>query len=112
MNKDKDFEKQAILTLQEITDQAIDIGASKVEIEFSKEGGLEVIFISGNVGIGEIHVDESLESAVMELIFDRSGMENAACGVLLCESHGYNHKIQVEEYTSFGETAFRLTLPK
>lgn len=112
MNKEKDLKKQAISAIQEIIDQAIDIGASKVEIEFSNESGLEVIFISGNIGIGEILVDKALESTVLELIYKRSGMEDATYGVLLWESHGHKYKIQVEEYNSFGETAFRLTFPK
>lgn len=112
MDKEKDFEKQATSAIQEIIDHAIDIGADKVEIEFSKEGGLEVIFISGSIGIDGIIVDTSIESTVMELIYERSGMEDAIYGVLLCESHGHTYKIQVEEYNSFGETAFRLTFPK
>jgi hypothetical protein len=99
----------AIQKMQEIIDQALDADANAVTIEFAKEGGLEVLFVFGNTSVGGILVDRALEEAVMTLIHERSGLEEAPCGILHWVSHGQKLKIQVEEYDSFGETAYQLT---
>ncbi len=108
----RDPESLAIAKMQEIVDQAVDSGADSVTIEFAKEGGLEVLFTFGNTGVGDILVDRTLEAEVMTLIHDRAGLEDEASGVLHWESGGQRLKIMVEEYDSFGETAYTLTFPK
>ncbi|MHC4401746.1 MAG: hypothetical protein ACYTG0_18905 [Planctomycetota bacterium] len=97
--------------LQEIIDRALDSGADSVTVEYAKEGGLEVCFMFGNTGIGDILVDRHLEGEVMSLICERAGLEERTSGVLRCASHGRDLDIEVEEYDSFGETAFTLRLP-
>ncbi len=98
--------------MQEIVDEAVGSGADAVTVEYAKEGGLEVIFMFGNRGVGGILVDRSLQGEVMGLIHDRAGMEEEVTGVLHWESHGRELEIEVEEYDSFGETAYTLTFPK
>jgi hypothetical protein len=48
----------------------------------------------------------------MTLIYEQAGLEEKSCGVLQWECHGQNLEINVEEYDSFGETAYKLTFPK
>lgn len=48
----------------------------------------------------------------MTLIHERAGLEEDLCGVMHWGSYGQNLEIKVEEYNSFGETAYTLTLPK
>ena len=111
-NVRKHIEKLALSKLQEIIDEATGTNTDSVEIEYAKEGGLEVIFMSGNIGFGGILVNRELESAVMTLIHEKSGMKNTASGMLQWGSHGKNLEILVEEYENFGETAFRLIFQK
>jgi hypothetical protein len=108
----KDSQAPAIAKMQEILGRAIDAGADAVTIEFAKEGGLEVLFVFGNTGVGDILVEQSLESEVMTLIYEQAGLEEKSRGVLHRECHGQNLEINVEEYDSFGETAYKLTFPK
>ncbi|CAB1084370.1 hypothetical protein D1AOALGA4SA_11895 [Olavius algarvensis Delta 1 endosymbiont] len=108
----KNSQAPAIAKMQEILDRAIDAGADSVTIEFAKEGGLEVLFVFGNTGVGDILVEQSLEAEVMTLICDQAGLEEKSCGVLHWECHGQNLDILVEEYENFGENAYKLTFPK
>jgi hypothetical protein len=108
----KDSQSPASAKMQEILDRAIDAGADAVTIEFAKEGGLEILFVFGNTGVGDILVQQSLEAEVMTLIYEQAGLEEKSCGVLHWECHGQNLEINVEEYESFGETAYKLTFPK
>ena len=81
-------------------------------LEFAKEGGLEVFFMVGYTGVGGILVDQTLEAEFMGLIHERAGLEEKPTGVMQWESHGQILEIQVEEYESFGETAYTLTFLK
>ncbi len=108
----RDSKPLAITKMQEIVDQAVDINADAVTIEFAKEGGLEVHFVVGYTGVGGILVDRTLEEAVMGLIHERAGLDEKPTGVTHWESHGQNFDIRVEEYENFGEIAYTLTFPK
>ena len=108
----RDVKPLAIAKMQEIMDQAVDIGANTVTIEFAKECGLEVFFMVGHTGGGGILVDRTLEAEVMGLIHERAGLEEKPAGMMHWESHGQNLEIRVEEYDSFGEKAYTLTFPK
>jgi len=78
----KDSQALANAKMQEILDRAINAGADAVTIEFAKEGGLEVLFVFGNTGVGDTLVERSLEAEVMTLIYEQSGLEEKSCGVL------------------------------
>lgn len=108
----RDSQALASAKMQEILDRATNAGADALTIEFAKEGGLEVLFVFGNTGVGDILVERSLETEVMTLIYEQAGLEEKSCGVLKWECHGQNLEINAEEYNSFGETAYKLTFPK
>ncbi len=105
-------EAVAVAAMQEIVDQAVDSGAEAVTIELAKEGGLEVVFMFGNTGVGGVLVDRSLEGEVMTLIHERAGLEREPTGVLVWESRGRKLKIGVKEYDNFGETAYTLSFKR
>ena len=111
-NTPKKPEALAAEKLGDIVDRAVEAGADAITVEFWKEGGLEVMFKFGNVGVGGVFVDRQLQSHVMTLIHERAGLETKPTGQLLWRSHGRDLKIRVEEYEDFGETAYRLKLPK
>ena len=108
----KDSQALANAKMQEILDRAIDAGADAVTIEFAKQGGLEVFFVIGDTGVGDILVERSLEAEVMKLIYEQAGLDEKLYGVLHWECYGQNLEINVEQYDSFGETAYTLTFPK
>jgi len=112
MKLPRDSKTLAIKKMQEIVDRAVDISADAVTIEFAREGGLEVLFVVGDTGFGGILVDRTLEAAVMTLIHQRAGLEKRPYGTMHWESQGQDFKIRVEEYDSFGETAYTLTFSK
>ena len=66
----KESQALASAKMQEILDRAIDAGADAVTIEFAKQGGLEILFVFGNTGVGYILVEPSLEAEVMTLIYE------------------------------------------
>lgn len=108
----RDSQTLAIKKMQEIVEQAVSISAETVTIEFAKEGGLEVLFGVGNMSVGGILVERRLEAAVMTLIHERAGLEKKPSGMMRWEFQGQDLKIRVDEYDSFGETAYKLKFPK
>jgi hypothetical protein len=105
-------EELAIAKLQEIIEKAVDSEADSITIEYAKEGGLEVCFIFGVTGVGSVLVDRTLEGEVMNLIHEGVGLEEKPSGLLHWTAYGKHLDIRVEEYDSFGETAYTLRLPK
>jgi hypothetical protein len=89
--------------------EALSAGADEIVLEYVAEG-LEVMFMLGDTGAGRVLKDAKLAGALMELIGERAGLETNAKGTMTCEIHGQPVQIAVEEYDSFGECAFRLTL--
>jgi len=60
---------------QQVVDQAVDAMADTATIEFAKAGSLEVLFVVGNMNVGGILADRTLEAVVMTLIHERAGLE-------------------------------------
>jgi len=99
------------LTLQALIEAAILKGADTVDLEYVREG-LEVTYMSGNIGLGEIvHDRESIETIIGELV-TRAKLENKSRGVFKQIHAGREYEVRAEQYESFGESAFRLVLKK
>jgi hypothetical protein len=107
-NNDKN---EALGKLQQILEEAIDIGADSIELEYA-DGGLEVCYMLEGMGVGTILADRRLVSEIIELIIDKAKLENKSRGVMGWTHLGKQYKITVEEYENFGESAFRLILRK
>ena len=103
-----ELKAEAIRKLGDIIAEAVEVNADEVTIEFDKEGGLEVCFLCGSTGIGGVLVPAKLEEEVIGLIVDRAGMRDRPTGVLEWPLGDTKKSIFVEEYDTFGETAFRL----
>ena len=103
-----ELKAEAIRKLGDIITQALEVNADEVTIEFAKEGGLEVCFMSGDTGVGAVLVPRELEGEVMGLIVDGAGMTDKTTGVLEWPLGDTKKSIFVEQYETFGETAFRL----
>jgi len=107
-----DSKAEAIRKLGHIIAEAVELNVDEVTIEFAEDGGLEVCFIAGNTGVSAVLVPRELEGEVMGLIADRAGMADRPTGVLEWSFGDAKKTLFVEEYDSFGETAFRLLLKR
>lgn len=103
--------KGAILALQSIIETAITEGAEAIELEYVS-AGLEVTYVSGNLGIGEVIADRASVKRIMGELIAQAQLEHKSRGMLKWAYGGRSYHIRVEEYESFGESAFRLILKK
>lgn len=108
-NRRKDIEAKAEKQLEAYLEKAVDVGATGIIFEYVPEG-LEVCFMFGNSGVGTILRNRELGSSVMVLIGRRSRIGFKPRSTLSWMLRGEKRRIVVEQYDSFGETAFRLEL--
>ena len=111
MCANSDKKNEARQKLQQIIEEAIDIGADSIELEYV-DSGLEVCYMLGSSGVGTILADRMLESEIVELIISKAKLEDKSRGVMDWTYLGKRYHILVEEYESFGESAFKLILRK
>lgn len=98
-------------TLQSILETAIQEGAEAIELEYVA-AGLEVTYVSGNLGVGEVIADHASVKSIVAELMGQAQLGHKSWGVLKWVYGGRAYDIRVEEYESFGETAFRLRLKK
>lgn len=104
-------DQKALQKLQQMLEEAVSAGADSVELEH-KHGGLEVTYMFGSMGIGHDLDDRALKSSILRLIVDRAKLQRKSRGVMNWTLFGKQYNIAVEEYDSFGESAFRLVIGK
>jgi hypothetical protein len=111
MRADDDRKEKALIKLQQMLEEAVSEGADSIELEFVAEG-LEVMFVFGSTAVGDVIDDRALAGGIIGLIVDRAKLARKSHGVMNWTLFGGQYKITVEEYDSFGESAFRLRLGK
>ena len=111
MRTPDDQTDEALQKLQQMLEEAADAGADSIELEYVAEG-LEVMYVVGSTGSGDVIDDRVLASGIIGLIVDRAKLARRSRGVMNWTLLGKQYNITVEEYDSFGESAFRLTLGK
>ena len=106
-----DNKKAAEITLWSLFETAVQYGADAIELEYAPEG-LEATFMRGDVGIGNvIKDDEAIERIIGELVA-QARLEHKSRGIFKWIHKQKEYEVRVEEYESFGESAFRLVLKK
>jgi hypothetical protein len=95
--------------LQQMLEEAIEVGATSIELEREPEG-LEVSYMVGDTGFGRLISDRRAESALFRLIFKLADLEERERGTMEVELQGKPRTIHVQQYESFGETCLRLFL--
>ena len=99
------------LTLQALIERAVRQGADAIELEFVPEG-LEVIYMCGRTGIGEVIEDREAVQALIREVVTQAKLERRSRGVIKWVHEGRTYDIRAEQYDQFGEIAFRLSLRK
>jgi hypothetical protein len=102
---------EALQKLQQMLEEAVGAGADSTELKYVAEG-LEVMYVFGSTAIGDVTDDRVLASGIIGLIVDQAKLARRSRGVMNWTLLGKQYNITVEEYDSFGESAFRLTLGK
>jgi hypothetical protein len=111
MNNNSDMKNDAYKKLEQIIEKAIKSEVDSITLEYVDEG-LEVCFICGNTGIGDVIADPAMVHRIIRLIVDMAKLDNKSKGIMVWTCLGEQYKIAVEVYGNFGESAFKLIMNK
>lgn len=99
----------AFQELVRVLEAAVQAGVTAIGLEYECRE-LMVYFQAGNVGVGVARIAKDLQQAVIEELVKRAGLARKARGKMLVTLLGKDCEVVVEEYDSFGESAFNLTI--
>ena len=92
-----------------VLEEAVQAGVTSIGLEW-KGRELMVFHQAGNVGFGATRIAENLQKAVLDEIFNRAGLDRKTKGKIPVTLLGKEFEVVVEQFDSFGESAFNLTL--
>lgn len=90
---------------------ALQAGVDSVGLEY-KGADLLVFYQHGQMGLGAGSIPSNLREAVLREIVQRARLERRSKGKMQATLLGNEYDVLVEEYDSFGQSAFSLTLSK
>ena len=99
----------AFRELVRILEEAVQAGVTSLGLEYQ---GRELIVFhqAGIVGLGAARISEDLQQSVIEELVKRAGLSRKSKGKMQVSLLGKEYEAVVEEYDSFGESAFTITL--
>jgi hypothetical protein len=100
---------QAFLELVRVLEGAVQAGVTSIVLEY-KGRELMVFYQAEMVGLGAAPIPQELQEAVIEEIVNRAGLSRKSKGKMQVSLLGKDYEAVVEEYDSFGESAFTITL--
>jgi hypothetical protein len=103
-NSDKAFQE-----LVRVLEEAARAGAHSVGLEY-KGRDLMVFHNFGNAALGAARIPQELQQDVVAELVKRAGLSRKSRGKMRVSLLGKDYEAVVEEYDSFGESAFNLTL--
>ncbi len=109
MPDNTDNSARAFQELVRVLEEAVRAGVVSVGLEY-KGRDLIVFHNVGSVGLGASHIPQELQEAVIEEMVKRAGLSRKSRGKMQVCLHGKDYEAVVEEYDSFGESAFTITL--
>jgi len=110
--RDSSENAKGLQELTRILETAVTEGADSVELEFASGGGLEVTYWFGDTGFGSLLVDRTSYEALLGCIVAKAKLQRRVRGKMAVTVHGKELAIEVVEYDSFGESAFRSKIKK
>jgi hypothetical protein len=102
-------ENRAFHELVRVLEQAVQVGVTCLGLE-RKGRELMVFHQSRHVGLGATRIPQDLQQAVIEELAKRADLAHRSKGKLPVTLHGREFEVVVEEFDSFGESAFNLSL--
>jgi hypothetical protein len=109
MPDNTDNSARALEELVRVLGEALLAGAPSVSLEY-KGRDLILFHNVGGVGLGGSHIAQELQQEVIEDIVKRAGLSRKSRGKMQVSLLGNDYEAVVEEYDSFGESAFTITL--
>jgi hypothetical protein len=109
MSENTENSGQAFLELVRVLEGAVQAGVTSIGLEY-QERELMVFYQAGMVGLGAARIPQELQEAVIEEIVKRAGLSRTSKGKMPVSLLGRDYESVVEEYDSFGESAFTITL--
>jgi hypothetical protein len=99
----------AFRELVRVLEEAVRAGVSSIGLEYEGRE-LMVFYQAGSVGVGAGLIPEESQQAVIEELVKRAGLARKPKGKMQVTLLGRDFEVVVEEYDSFGESAYTLTL--
>jgi hypothetical protein len=109
MPDNTDTSDQAFQELVHVLEEAVRAGVNSVGLEY-KSRDLMVFHNVGSVGLGAARIPQELQQAVIEELVKRAGLSRKSRGKMQVRLLDKDYEAVVEEYDSFGESAYNLTL--
>jgi hypothetical protein len=100
---------QAFQELVRVLEEAVRAGVNSIGLEY-KGRDLMVFHQTGPLGLGAGRIADELRQAVIEELVKRAGLSRKSRGKMQVNLLGKEYEAVVEEYDSFGESAYDLTL--
>jgi len=101
----------AFRELVRVLEEAVQAGADSLGLEW-EDWGLVVYLNFGNTGLGAASIPRDLQEPVLGELVERANLTRKPKGRMSLSLLGDEYEVAVEEYDSFGESAFNLTLKK
>jgi len=92
-----------------VLEQAVQAGVASISVEW-KGRELMIFHQDGPVGIGAARINEGMQQTVIEELINRAGLSRKSKGKMHVTLLGREFEVVVEEYDSFGESAFNLAI--
>jgi hypothetical protein len=108
---DNDKSEKAFKELIRVLEAAALSGVESVGLEW-KGSDLVVFHEIGNLGLGVTKIAKTLQLDVIAEIMKRAQIGRKHKGNMRLPLLGHEYSVAVEEYNSFGESAYTLTLKK
>ena len=103
-NSDAGFQE-----LVRVLEEAVQAGIASIGLEY-QDRELMVFYQVGIVGLGAARIAKDMQQAVINELVKRAGLSRKSKGKMQVTLLGREFEVSVEEYDSFGESAFNLTL--
>lgn len=102
-------DNKALQELIRVLEEAVRAGVSAIGLEYR---GRELIVFhqAGPLGFGATHIPENLQQAVIEELVKQAGLARKSRGKMQITLLSKDFEVVVDEYDSFGESAYNLTL--
>ena len=104
-----DKSARAFQELVRVLEEAVQAGVNSVGLEY-EDRDLMVYYNFGNTGLGASRIPHELQHKVIAELIKRAGLSRKCRGKMQVSLLGKDYEALVEEYDSFGESAFNLTL--
>jgi hypothetical protein len=109
MSDNADNSDAAFQELVRMLEEALRVGVTSISLEY-KGRELMVFYQAGIVGLGASRIPENLRTGVIEELVKRAGLARKSKGKMPVTLLGKDCEVVVEEFDSFGESAFNLTI--